>query len=90
MAVLLWIFICYAFLTYMPAFARAVALGVALVGIWCLFLLGSVAKTAEEVRNTTPTLFLHSWCLLRCRVENNWRGSLGKAWHSMHTRERCL
>jgi hypothetical protein len=37
MAVLLWIFICYAFLTYMPAFARAVALGVALVGIWCLF-----------------------------------------------------
>ena len=37
MAVLLWIFICYAFLTYMPAFARAVALGVVLVGIWCLF-----------------------------------------------------
>jgi hypothetical protein len=37
MNLLLWIFISYAFLTYMPAFARAVVLGVALVGIWCLF-----------------------------------------------------
>ena len=37
MNLLLWIFISYAFLTYMPAFAKAVVLGVALVSIGCLF-----------------------------------------------------
>jgi hypothetical protein len=37
MNLLLWIFISYAFLTYMPALAKAVVLGIGLVGIWCLF-----------------------------------------------------
>jgi hypothetical protein len=34
---LFWIFASYAFLTYASGFAKAVVLGVALVGIWCLF-----------------------------------------------------
>lgn len=34
---LLWIFVSYAFLTYLPGFAKVVVLGVSLVVVWCLF-----------------------------------------------------
>jgi hypothetical protein len=32
----LWIFVSYAFLTYLPGFAKAIVVGVCLLVIWCL------------------------------------------------------
>jgi hypothetical protein len=53
MDLLLWIFVSYAFLTYIPGFAKAVVLGAGLLVIWRLHL-WALSQTPRKNYGTPP------------------------------------
>jgi hypothetical protein len=55
---LFWIFVSYAFVTYMPTPARAGILLVGLVVIWCLFLWAYSKKPRKRYRTPQETFSL--------------------------------
>ena len=78
----------YALLNHLPDFAQVIILLLAIVVIW--YRVELPEESYKNLRNTALLAPHRSWSLLRCHVENNWRGCLGETGHRMYMRESCL